>query len=96
MVFDGIGKDMASLFQSGTYGAINTYENTSNGLYLIQFISEAYTLQKYITIDGQVISAGKLFFKAQCLCSMHENINWYWKQQPLQQTLIVTTLKSLL
>ena len=48
---------MASLFQSGMYGAINTYDTTPNGLYVIQFISEAYTLQNNTTIDGQVISA---------------------------------------
>ena len=42
-------------------------------------------------IDGQVISAGKLVVKAQYLCSMQENINWYWKQQSPKQTIIVTT-----
>ena len=49
---------MASLVQSGMYGSINTADNTSNVLYFIQFISEAYRLQKNTTIDGQVISAG--------------------------------------
>ena len=29
------------------------------------------------TIDGQVISSGKLVFKAQYLCSKQENSNWY-------------------
>ena len=82
---------MASLVQSGMYGAINTDDTTTNGFYVIQFLSEAYTLQNNTTIDGQVISAGELFVKAQYLCSMQENINWYWKQQPLQQTIISPT-----
>ena len=56
---------MASLVQSGMYGAIHTDETTANGLYVIQFISEAYTLQNNTTIYGHVISAGELFFKAQ-------------------------------
>ena len=43
---------MASLFQSGMYGAINTDDTTTNGLYVIQFLSEAYTLQNNTTIDG--------------------------------------------
>ena len=43
------------------------------------------------TIDGKVISAGELVVKAQYICSMQENTNWYWKQQPLQQTSIVPT-----
>ena len=61
---------MASLVQSGTYGAINTYDTTANVLYIIQFLSEAYTLQNNKITDGQVISAGELVFKAQYICSM--------------------------
>ena len=38
VVLDGISENVASLVQSGMYGAINTAENTSNGLYVIQFI----------------------------------------------------------
>ena len=49
----------------------------------------------YNPFDGQVISAGELVFKAKYILSMQENNNWYWKQQPLQQTIIVTTRKIL-
>ena len=59
------------------YGTSNTAENTTNGFYAIKFISEAYTLQNNTTIDGKVLSAGKLAVKAQYLCSMQENNNWY-------------------
>ena len=58
---------MASLVKPGVYGAINTDDNTSNVLYFIQFLSEAYTLQNNTTIDGQVISAGEVVVKAQYL-----------------------------
>ena len=47
VVLDIISENMASLVQPGMYGAINIDDNTSNGFYVIQFISEAYTLQKY-------------------------------------------------
>ena len=80
---------MASLFQSGMYGAINTYDTTPNGLYVIQFISEAYTLQNNTTIYGQVISASELVVKSKYICSIKENTNWYWKKQPPQNTIIV-------
>ena len=50
---------MTSLVQSGMYGAINIDITTKNGFYAIQFISEAYTLQNNIIIDGKVISAGE-------------------------------------
>ena len=43
---DGISENMASLVQSGMYFSINIYDTTTNGSYVIQFISEAYTLQK--------------------------------------------------
>ena len=45
----------------------------------------------YTTIDGKVISAGELFVKTKYIYSMQENTNWYWKQQPLQQTIIFPT-----
>ena len=61
---------MASLVQSGMYGAINIYDTTTNGLYVIQFISEAYTLQNNTQIGVQVISAGELVVKAQYICSL--------------------------
>ena len=82
---------MALLVQLGMYGAIKTYDTTTNGSYVIQFVSNAYTLQSNTTIYGQVISAGELFVKAQYLCSMQEKTNWYRKQQSLQQTIILPT-----
>ena len=39
VVLDGISENMASLVQSGMYGAINTSYNTTNGLCVLQFIS---------------------------------------------------------
>ena len=58
VVLDGISENMASLVQSGMYCAINTNDNTSNGFYVIKFISEACTLKNNTTIDGKFISAG--------------------------------------
>ena len=66
---------MASLVQSGMYGDINTDYTTTNGFHVIQFLSDAYTLQNNTTIDEQVISAGELVVKSKYLCSMQENNN---------------------
>ena len=82
---------MTSLVQSGMYGSINTDDTATNVFYVIQSVLEAYTLQNNTTIYGQVIYSGGLVFKAQYLCSMQENTNWYWKQQPLQHTIIFPT-----
>ena len=65
VVIDGISDNMASLVQSGMYDAINTDDTKINGFYVIQFISEAYTLQNNTQIDRKFISAGELFVKAQ-------------------------------
>ena len=46
-------------------------------------------------MDGQVISTGELFSKAQYICYMQENSNYYWKQQSLQHNTIVTTRTSI-
>ena len=61
---------MASLVQSVKYGAINTHYTTTNGFYVIQFISEAYRLKNNTTIDGQIIYEGELVVKEQYLSSM--------------------------
>ena len=82
---------MASLVQLGMYGAINIDDTTTNWFCVIQLLAEAYTLQNNKTIDEQVISAGELVVREQYLCSIQENTNWYWRQQPLQQTIIFPT-----
>ena len=71
---------MASLVESGNYGAINTTETSTNGFYVIMFTSGAYTLQDNTTIYGQIITACELVVKTQYLCSMQVDTNWYWNQ----------------
>ena len=61
VVLDGISDNMASLVESGKYGAINTTDTTNNVFYIIMFTSEAYALQYNKTIDEQIITAGELF-----------------------------------
>ena len=63
VVLDGISDDMASLVESGNYGAINTTDTSANGFYVFMLTSEAYTLQDNTTVDGQIITAGNYFLK---------------------------------
>ena len=56
---------MASLVQSGMYGANNTDYTTINWFYVVKFSLEAYTLQNNTQIDVQTISSGGLVVKAQ-------------------------------
>ena len=54
VVIDGISDNMASLVESGKYGAINTTDTSTNGFYVIMFTPGAYTLQENTTIYGTV------------------------------------------
>ena len=47
VVLDGISDNMESLVESGTYGAINTTDTSTNGFYVIMFTSGAYKLQYF-------------------------------------------------
>ena len=58
---------------------------------MIKFVSKAYILQDGTTCDGQIISHGELFFKAQYLSCMQENTNWYWDKKNHKQVIIVPT-----
>ena len=70
VVLDVISENMPSLFQSGMFGAINTADTTTNGLYVIKILAEVYTIQNNTTIYRQVISTSELVVKAQYLCSV--------------------------
>ena len=91
VVLDGISDNMASLIESGKFGAINTTYKSTNGFYVIMFKSGAYTLQENTTIDGNIITAGELVVKAKYLCSMQIDTNWYWNQQPKHHVITVPT-----
>ena len=47
------------------------------------------TLQDNTTIDGEIISAGELVVKAQYICSIQVDTNWYWNQHPQQHVITV-------
>ena len=66
---------MSSLVESSKYGSINTIDTSTNGFYVIMFTSGAYTLQENTTIDGKIITAGELVFKAQYISSMQVDTN---------------------
>ena len=82
---------MDLLVESGKYGAINKTYTSTDRLYVIMFTSGAYTLQENTTIYGKIISAGELVVKAQYLCSMQVETNWYWNQQTKHHVITVPT-----
>ena len=91
VVLDGMSHNMASLVESRKHGAINTTDTTTNRFYVIMLTSESYTIQENTTIDRQNITAGELVVKAQYICSMKIDTNWYWNQQPKQYVITAPT-----
>ena len=91
VIIDGISDNMASLVLSGKYCAIKPSDKTTNGYYVIKFISESYTLQNNTKIYGKNITAGELVVKVQYLCYMQESNNCYWNQHPHQYSIIAPT-----
>ena len=75
VVLDVISDNMASLVESGKYGAINITDTETNQFYVIMFTSEAYTIQYNTKIDGHIITSNKLVVKSQCLCYMQVDTN---------------------
>ena len=86
---------MALLVESEKYGTINTTDTKTNGFYVIMFTLEVYTLEDNTTIDGKIITAGELVVKAQYICSMQVDTNWYWNQHPQHHSITVKTWKRL-
>ena len=90
-VLDGISYNIVLLVELGTYGSINTTDTSTNVFYVTMFTSGSYTLQENTTIDGKIITAGKIVVKAQYLCTVQVDTNWYWNQQPKHHVITVPT-----
>ena len=73
-----ISKNMAPLFQSGNYGAINTTDTPTMGYHVIKFVSKDYTLQDDTTFDVKRSSSFEVVLKAQFIRCMTERTKWYW------------------
>ena len=58
VVLYGIIDNKDSLLQLGKYGAINPADPTTMVFYVINYLSEPYTLHEYQTIDGKISKAG--------------------------------------
>ena len=79
------------LVESEKYGENNTTDTETNCFYVIMFTSEAYKLQDNTTLDGKNITAGELVVKAQYICSMQVDNNWYWNQHTQNHVITVPT-----
>ena len=59
--------------------------------FVINYLSEPYTLQEDQTTYGEVIKAGGLVVKSECLNFMEKKTNCYWRQHRTNQSVIIST-----
>ena len=82
---------MSLIFMEGEYGAIDTDYSSCRGYYIIKFSSYTYTLQVDLSIDGQVISSGKIVCEGTYFFPININSCCY----VLQRTKSINTIFSL-
>ena len=49
--------NVSLIIVEGKYGAIDSYYSSCRGYYIIKISSSPYTIQEYLSIDGQVMSS---------------------------------------
>ena len=81
VALDGTSENIASLFQSGNYDAINTTDTSEMVYYVIKFVSEEHNLKDDTTCHGKITSAGELVFKEKYPSYMQEKTKWYWEHK---------------
>ena len=58
------------------------------GYYVIQYVTNTFTLQEDTTTYGQVIKAGELAVWETYLSEIPSNKNWYFEQEPNHNIII--------
>ena len=69
--------NMYLIIREGKYGAIDTDDSSCHGYYIIKFYSLPYNLQPDLSIDGQVISSGKIVCEGTYFFPININSHYY-------------------
>ena len=76
MIIGGNGMNMSLIIMEGNCVAIDTNDSSCRGYYIIKFSSSLYTLQVYLSIDGQFISSGEIVCEGTYFVPV--NINYHY------------------
>ena len=71
-ILDGNVMNMYLIINVGKYGAIDSYDSTFHGYYIIKNSASPYNLQADLIMDGQVISYGEMVCKGTCLFNIYQ------------------------
>ena len=53
-------------------------DTTEMGYYILNYVSDTFTLQEDITTYGKVSRVGEISVQSEYLSSTKEKKNWYW------------------
>ena len=81
-VIHGNVMNMSLIITKGKYGALDTDDSSCYGYYIIKFYSSLYTLQADLSIDGKVISSGKIIREGTYFFPISNNYIYYGLQKP--------------
>ena len=90
-VLDGNVMNMSLIIMKEIYGAIDAGDFVCHGYFIINFSSSPYNLQADLSIDGEVISSGKIVFEGTYFFPI--NINHHY--HVLQKTKSINTTYSI-
>ena len=87
IIASNIKMKMGLLIMEGNYGAIDAGDFVCHGYFIINFSSSPYNLQADLSIDGEVISSGKIVFEGTYFFPININHHSYVLQKlnPLTQ-----------
>ena len=77
VIIDGRILNMVGAVKVDGFGAIDTDDRESSGYYIVQFISELYTLQKAVEVDGQHYPPGEIVCKGRYFSPSQQDSMWY-------------------
>ena len=90
-IIDGNVMNTYLIIMEGNYGSVDTDDSSFNGYHIIKFSSSPYTLQAYLSIDGQVISSVEMVFEGTYFFPININYHYYF----LQKTKSINKIVSL-
>ena len=81
--------NMSLIIMEGNHGDIDADDSTCHGYYIIKFSLCPYTLQAYLSIDGQVIFSSEMVCEGSYLFCININSRYYVLQKKIKIQTIV-------
>ena len=95
-ILDDNVMNMSLIITEGKYGAIDAYDSSCNGYYIIKNISSPYTLQEDLSIDGQVIYFGEMVFEVTYLFQININSHFMFNKKLNHNSVLILSTTDFL